>query len=71
MNDIYRSLKLNKAERIKYLEEAINIVSNLRYARYSSYKDRNIVFDSSIDEPIYTLHEILDDIIMGIELRVR
>jgi hypothetical protein len=68
----HKSEKLNREERIRYLKNALNVIRNLRYAKFNKPNDRreeNVVFDSSLEQPIYSWWDILWDIVIGLNLR--
>ena len=66
---IHKSKKLNRQERIKYLETAINVIKNLRGSRYKEDNNRkvsNVVYGGEV---LYSYWTIFWDIVIGFNLR--
>jgi hypothetical protein len=67
---IVESKKLNRKDRIEYIEIAINRISSLRYAGFHDDKEdrseRNVRFISGAKKPFYSWWTIFIDIVIAI-----
>lgn len=69
---IHKSQKLNREERIRKLDSAINSISNLRWLAYSPNRTedpRDIKFISSLSKSLYSWWQIFWDIVIGLNIR--